>query len=292
MTLSAPIYYKNFKCIADKCQHSCCIGWEIDVDEATMKKYAALSDGYGKEIIKSIDICDTSHFRPERDERCPHLDEKGLCRIITALGEEYLCDICREHPRFYHTTLHGREVGLGMACEAACRLILTTQTVDIIPIGDTEDEELPIFDTVKEREGIYAILFDATLPYSERRAKIAEAYKVSLTAHSDEEWKELLASLEYLHEDHKPLFAAYKTEAIANEDILSRALAYFIFRHASPAEDAEEFRAAVGFSLFAERLLASMITAGGDPFESARILSEEIEYSEDNTEAIKFEFYL
>lgn len=292
MILSAPIYYKNFKCIADKCQHSCCIGWEIDVDEATIKKYAALSDGYGKEIIKSIDICDTPHFRLKKDERCPHLDEKGLCRIITALGEGYLCDICRKHPRFYHTTLRGREVGLGMACEAACRLILTTHAVDIIPIGDTEDEELPIFDTVKEREGIYAILFDTVLPYSERRAKIAEAYKVSLTAHSDEEWKELLASLEYLHEDHKPLFAAYKTEAIANEDILSRALAYFIFRHASPAEDAEEFRAAVGFALFAERLLASMITAGGDPFESARILSEEIEYSEDNTEAIKFEFYL
>ena len=30
MTVTVPSYYKDFKCIADKCRHSCCIGWEID----------------------------------------------------------------------------------------------------------------------------------------------------------------------------------------------------------------------------------------------------------------------
>ena len=291
MKLSAPIYYSNFKCIADKCQHSCCIGWEIDVDEATMKKYAVLSDGYGKKIVKSIDICDTPHFRLKKDERCPHLDETGLCRIITALGDGYLCDICREHPRFYHTTARGQEVGLGIACEAACRLILTSPSVDIIPIGDTADEVLPAFDAIKERDAIYSLLFASSLPYSEKLKKIAKTYGVPLTIRTDEEWQELLASLEYLHEEHKALFSSYQAEAIADEEILARALAYFVFRHVSPAENEEELRAAVGFSLFCERLLASMINAGGDSFESARILSEEIEYSEENTESIKFEFY-
>ena len=39
MKLFAPKYYGSFKCIADKCEHSCCIGWEIDIDDTTLKKY-------------------------------------------------------------------------------------------------------------------------------------------------------------------------------------------------------------------------------------------------------------
>ena len=29
----APAYYPRFACLADRCRHSCCIGWEIEVDE-------------------------------------------------------------------------------------------------------------------------------------------------------------------------------------------------------------------------------------------------------------------
>ena len=28
-----PEYYDRFRCIAGACKDSCCIGWEIDVDE-------------------------------------------------------------------------------------------------------------------------------------------------------------------------------------------------------------------------------------------------------------------
>ena len=33
MLYTIPDYYKEFQCIADQCEHSCCIGWEIDVDD-------------------------------------------------------------------------------------------------------------------------------------------------------------------------------------------------------------------------------------------------------------------
>ena len=70
-----------------------------------------------------------------------------------------------------------------------------------------------------------------------------------------------------------------------------RALAYFIFRHCSEVFDADEYSAALGFCLFCEKLLASLIVSEnaeneGDVIELARILSEEIEYSEENTEAL------
>ena len=50
MKLYAPKYYKNFTCIADQCEHSCCIGWEIDIDGKTLKKYESLKSGYGNAI--------------------------------------------------------------------------------------------------------------------------------------------------------------------------------------------------------------------------------------------------
>ena len=36
MDIFAPSYYKKFKCIADKCHHNCCIGWEIDIDDEAL----------------------------------------------------------------------------------------------------------------------------------------------------------------------------------------------------------------------------------------------------------------
>ena len=55
--------------------------------------------------------------------------------------------------------------------------------------------------------------------------------------------------------------------------------------------DENDFLASLGFCLFCERLLASAVKKGGDVYDLARIISEEIEYSEDNTETVKEAFY-
>lgn len=293
MTLRAPKYYLDFACIADRCKHSCCIGWEIDVDDAARRKYSALRGGYGEEIKMSI-CGNPPHFALSEDDRCPHLDEHGLCRIIRELGEDYLCDICREHPRFYNSTARGREVGLGISCEEACRILLSSDNyAEMIEIGEEDGEIFTDFDAVTEREKVYEILSDRNIPYAERLRAIAEKYGTAPEKLSDEEWKELISDLEYLDESHRELFSCYSSKTEPSPEIepeLERALAYFIYRHASPAENAEEFRAALGFSLFCERLLASIATKS-TILARARILSEEIEYSEDNTDAIKTEFW-
>jgi lysine-N-methylase len=141
--LYAPRYYRAFSCIADRCRHSCCIGWEIDVDEQMLELYRSLSVGYGKTVAESIDEEDVPHFRLVAGDRCPHLDEQGLCRIIKSMGKGYLCEICREHPRFYHDTPRGKEVGVGMACEEAARLILQSEDFDsFVEIGAVEGRAL------------------------------------------------------------------------------------------------------------------------------------------------------
>lgn len=120
MKITVPEYFTQFKCIADKCRDSCCIGWQIDIDEPTMQKYADIDGDIGAEIAQK-----TSHgyFSIDKNGRCAFLDEGGLCRIISALGEGYLCDICHEHPRYYGIGANGLEGGLGLGCEEAARII-------------------------------------------------------------------------------------------------------------------------------------------------------------------------
>ena len=93
--------YTEFKCKADKCKHSCCKGWEIDIDDDTLDYYMSLNTYLGNEIRQNIREGEDTFFKLTEDERCPFLNDNGLCKIIEELGENGLCDICRLHPRFF-----------------------------------------------------------------------------------------------------------------------------------------------------------------------------------------------
>lgn len=294
--MRVPQYYFNFKCIADRCRHSCCVGWEIDVDARTLARYRALSGEIGAEISKSIEQTeDGAHFRLCKDERCPHLTEKGLCRIITALGEGYLCDICREHPRFYHEINGVWECGLGLACEEAARLVLAAENyADFVEVADGDSaftpETVSDFDAFAHRAAVYAVLGKKALSLSARLAEIERAYGLGV-ALSPEAHRRLFEGLEYLNEAHRALFMSAYTANFAPEGALSlaaeRFFAYLILRHASPAEDATDFAVAVSLAHLLARLFCALATQGVPAEECARVISEELEYSEDNTAAIR-----
>ena len=125
MRLIVPEYFTKFSCIADRCSDSCCIGWEIGIDTETLGKYSRVGGELGEELREKI--CkgeDGAHFELD-SERCPFLDSRGLCRLITNLGEGYLCEICREHPRYYSVFEDFASGGIALACEEAARLILS-----------------------------------------------------------------------------------------------------------------------------------------------------------------------
>ena len=292
MKLFAPEYYKRFTCIADRCRHSCCVGWEIDIDSKTAEKYAACRERYGESIRKSIENGDQPHFKLDGDERCPHLNDKGLCDIIIQLGEDYLCHICREHPRFYNDTVQGREVGLGMACEEACRIILSSDDYDeMCEVAEIDGETCDVeFETLAHRKRLYEILKDKNLPYAQKLQAVSREYSVVIDASPDTAWRSLVDELEYLDASHQKRFACFSVASKVDgqhEKMLERALAHWIYRHCTEVWDLEEFRVSLGFCLFCERLLASLVAPEDDLFELARMVSEEIEYSEDNTERIK-----
>ena len=125
MILKRPDYCRHFRCTADKCTDSCCIGWEIDIDPEKAAYYLQLDGEIGERLKASIAEGETCSFILDEKERCPFLNEQGLCDLILTLGEESLCEICTEHPRFYNWFGGFKEGGIGMCCEEAARLILT-----------------------------------------------------------------------------------------------------------------------------------------------------------------------
>ena len=293
MKIYFPSYYDKFKCIADKCRHSCCVGWEIDVDDVTMEKYKCLSGDMGDDIRAHIcdgviELCD--------DDRCPFLDQKGLCRIISSLGDGFISDICREHPRFYHSILGRVEGGLGAVCEEACRIILSSDGyanfIELEQLANPPEET--DFDTLAEREKLYAILTDKSLSFSENTDVIREKYDLPDFLLDADKWNEAFSSLEYLDSTRIGLLAIGKHSSNRDFDqYLTRFLAYLVFRHVSVAESQDNLRARVGFCLLLSAIFENMIAEGELNFEeiveSARIVSEEIEYSEDNTASLIFE---
>ena len=129
-----PNYYKKFKCIADKCKHSCCIGWEIDIDEDTMDLYNSLDSEFAKKIRSNIEG-DQPHFILKENARCPFLNDNGLCDIILELGDGAISDICYLHPRFSNFYEDFIETGLGLCCEEAARIILTETEIRTVFLG-------------------------------------------------------------------------------------------------------------------------------------------------------------
>lgn len=280
----APSYYEAFRCLADACTHSCCVGWEIDVDGDTLAYYRSLPEPQRGEILGGItESEDGAHFALCANGKCPNLDECGLCRIISALGEGALCDICREHPRFYNEVAGRTEVGVGAACEAAARLILTSDAyADIVSVdGDDGDACVYGFDALSARDAIYAVLGNRACAYEKRREEIADACGFVYDAPRA---LALLSSLEFMDETHRDLLLRVAMESRAGADATAceRFLAYLIYRHASPAASAEAFRAALRGAFLIEALFARLLAFGIDAVQAAMLLSEELEYSEDN----------
>ena len=294
MALLAPAYYTRFACTADACRHTCCRDWEIDVDPTHVALYASGTEPYFDAVRQSLTKDEAgTHIRLCLDGRCPHLDERGLCRIILSLGEEALSTVCREHPRFFLSTASGGEVGLGLSCEAACHLILSSDDYDVlVPVG--QGALYAPTDATAIRSEIYRLLKDTTRPYPERLSVIEEAYNVSLEYRTSEQWRELLASLEYLKEEHARRIGAFrltKRKPTPLDPLLERALAYFLLRHLTEADSLIECRAAITLALLLEQLLASLaegegVTSAEELGELARMISEELEYSEENTERL------
>lgn len=288
-----PDFYGKFQCIADRCAHSCCLGWEIDIDEDTAALYEGLPGELGEELRQQICREPEPHFCLTEEERCPFLNEKGLCRLILGFGEDALCDICREHPRFYNDFPERQEAGLGLCCEEVARLLLAEEgplTLVYTREGAGETEE-PKWITLRGK--LFAVLSDFSLPMEERVKRCCQVMGVEAMPFDTVYWRDFFLGLERMDEAWRLALLAMEPANVPLQGDArhTRLLQYMLYRHFAAAEEMEEAGLLFQFCLLSLRLLWAMERSGGELPELARLWSAEIEYSDENigriTEAIK-----
>ena len=260
VTIYWPDYYKNFKCSAGSCQHTCCAGWVIGIDEDSLARFS-------KDAEVSSKIA-AGCFELKEDGRCPFLRDDNLCEMIIKHGDGYLCDICREHPRFYNDCGDHIEAGIGLVCEEACKLVLGADKPFELVSDDGSKMDLP--DCVKN-------IFDDSKPLTEKLSEISGGRRAGSKLRAeifdgmevmDAKWSKLLSRI-----IEAPVFEEDENRAISeNEKELRNFAAYLLYR----------YKGAGRFAAEAVFLISDLIVKGCGIREMARVFSCEVEYSDIN----------
>ena len=316
MILRKPDFYDSFKCIASRCSDTCCVGWEIDIDENSQAAYRKVTGTFGDKLRENIE---DGHFKLLPHDRCPFLDKENLCEIYAHLGEGALCDICREHPRFVEVYGDIMERGLGLCCEEAARLLLagdepltfTTEECNE-PEDELDDDDREIRDEVLyAREQIFATLADKALTFQEKLNNIfgytdenpfaplenAEAY-LELLAKLESygpAWDEALARIKAKVDTVQDV-KALEDQGFFSETESERLLAYLIYRHYAKCLMEGREQGKLMFALFFWNLArffthelagSTADDAQAIKINAVKMLSKQLEYAEEIMEFVE-----
>ncbi len=122
-----PRYFGDFHCIGNACKDNCCWGWRIHwkKEEIDKLKSAENCTSQLKELIEESFVPDEAQegmyrVKFHEQEKCPLLNEEGLCRIQKELGVEYMSNTCMIYPRKRFFT----GSALYRLCVSSCREIM------------------------------------------------------------------------------------------------------------------------------------------------------------------------
>ncbi len=292
MNIYAPKYYMEFSCIADRCKHNCCIGWEIDIDEDTYTYYKSIDGALGARLHKYIsEDGDAPHFILDAKERCPFLNANGLCDLILELGEDALCQICTDHPRFRNYFDSRVEIGLGMCCEAAAELILkNSEKVSVVPIS-AENSEMQLSAEEEAffafRDQVFSVLQNREKSIQKRIEMLCDTMDIALPQKSISEWVEFYAALEQLDVSWMHRLRVARENSYSPPEIMSeQLLCYFVYRHLAGGMYDGELKQRLALAIHATLFIGTLAEDETDFLELCRMYSAEIEYSQENMEAM------
>ncbi len=156
MIYTIPDYYKEFHCLADKCEDTCCAGWQIVIDKKSLDKYKRVRGDFAWRMFSSVNWFQGT-FRQDKEKRCAFLNEHNLCDMYSALGEKSLCKTCRQYPRHVEEFEGIREITLSISCPEVARILMERKNpVEFVSYEKEGEEEYEDFDPF-----LFSILEDA-----------------------------------------------------------------------------------------------------------------------------------
>jgi len=318
MIYRTPDYYRDFRCIAGDCKDSCCKGWEIDIDSDTAEYYETLGGEFGKRLKDNIR---DGSFALTDDESCPFLNSKGLCDIFTELGEDKLCRICSDHPRYFEWFNGLKEGGVGLCCEAAAELILSrpfalseTDIPEEEAAGEYDEELFSLI--FSARSTILDTLADEKLSLAQSlcrmlgiAAEIQDSIDIPFPDNSDEACSDNISNILRYYGELEPIdekWIPYISECAENlgslpchnkadDTYLRRIAQYLIFRYMLKAVYDGEILGYAKFAavsvIFIDRLFRFETLQNGscgfaECAEIAKNYSKETEYCEENMDSL------
>ncbi len=172
--------FDEFVCIADRCPKSCCVGWQIVIDDKSLQKYRYVTGDFAPKLRAGIDNREKC-FRQEQT-RCAMLREDGLCELQKTMGEAYLCDTCRLYPRHEEEFLDLREETLTLSCPEVARMLLESSYTFGFTEEETEESDDPqefedcdpfLFDELAyAREKMRGLILNRKIPFQTRLSMI------------------------------------------------------------------------------------------------------------------------
>lgn len=233
--LLQPSYYNKFKCIADRCKDNCCVGWEIDIDQESYNYYTSLRGEFSNKLKSNIITENGEHsFKLLANQRCAFLNKNNLCEIICNLGEDKLCQICSDHPRYINEYPNLTERGLGLSCEEACRIILTQDQPVTMTNPEEENENITcdnlFFNYLfKVRQIIINILQNRHYAITKRIATVVKiCCIVQRECFSEKTDEELLGTISHLvNKSNNILKSSYKNNPVTAKKVINNVLITF-----------------------------------------------------------------
>ena len=202
MQITRPDFYKEFSCIAGACPDTCCAGWQIMIDEKSLKKYKKFKGTFRNRLHNDIDWSEQA-FR-QYDRRCAFLNEENLCDIYSEAGPDMLCDTCRKYPRHIEEFEGLREYSLSLSCPEAARIFLSHKnTISFVtrevPSKEETYEEFDYFlftALMDTRDYLFSIIQDRSVPVKLRWQKLlvcAHDFQLALDKNELFQWEDIRA---------------------------------------------------------------------------------------------------
>lgn len=280
-----PDFYEKFLCKAGKCQHTCCQVWEIDVDAASAEYYFQQQGKLGAALKDNIVQNEEGyHIRLNKEGFCPFLQEDGLCHLIVTLGEDSLCNICAEHPRFYEFFQGEKEDielgGVGLCCEAACELLLANEEPlsFYVEAGETLD-----FTQLLHK---IAVELPDNLIYTPRIDLAYLSFVLECMAKTepiDAEWTKHIRNLQTM----LPQLRDKLQQAVAtlSQPIFTKLFHYVLYRQLEKSFQISTSVILAYGQLNMDYMLLASVVNGNLP-ETVRRWSEQIEYDDENVDLL------
>lgn len=216
MKFRVPNYYREFKCIAGDCQNSCCIGWEVDIDEDTSEYYKSVKGSFGERLRQHLQSEDEmEYFALEKNGRCPFLNQEKLCDICIELGEEALSEVCTEYPRFVMEYENVREKILSLSCEEVGRIVFSkdekmTWEEWEIPGELSDEEDAEAEDGMTEAADAYEVTAEQLEAVRARAVEILQDRNRPI-------WERAAEYLRYCSKMQQELYLAADDAAVAGD---------------------------------------------------------------------------